>query len=204
MANAVQWTINQLYGGLQQIANGFKAVSADLDADKAQLTSLWSSTKADTNKARAANNQKLLAPLIHQNSVLRLSYLAPIRSKYNQAVQLASDALKKAGYTTPGLSGLGFVIAIAPATAVVLVVAALALLATVVVLTESQRGNTANVARIIGDANATPAQKQALLKALQDELKAAGIDFGPLAWVAVAVAAAMIVPKLLPARRAAA
>lgn len=206
-SSVVQWTVDQLWSGLQQIANGFNSVAKDLNADKAQLTALWSATKSQP-AATAAANQKLLTPLIHQNSVLRLSYLQPIRDKYNQALALAKDALAKAGYTVPGnLAGLGFVFAIAPVAAVTIVIAALALLATAIALTSSQRTNTANVARVIGDATTTPEQKAALLAAMEKELKAQpppGIDFGPIALAALAVAAIVIVPKLLPSRKAAA
>jgi hypothetical protein len=208
MAGPVQWTIDQLWSGLQQIRNGFNSVSADLKADQAQLTSLWSATKRDTNAARRAANQALLQPLIHQNSVLRLSYLAPIKANYDGAVARASSLLKKAGYTTPNLSGLGFVFEIAPATAVVLVTVALAALATVVVLTQAQRTNTSNVARILGDPSTTPEQKKALLEALNKANKSLppplipNLDFGAIAWGLAAVAAIVIVPKLLPARRA--
>lgn len=208
MAGPVQWTIDQLWSGLQQIRNGFNTVSADLKADQAELTRLWSATKKDGNAVRRAANQALLKPQIHRNSVLRLSWLAPVRDKYNQAVQLASNALRSAGYSTPNLSGLGFVFAIAPAAAVVLVVAALAILGTVAMLTQSQRTNTANIARIIGDPSTTAEQKAALLRALKEANDSLppppGLDFGALAWGLAAVAAIVIVPKLLPARRAAA
>src|SRR5882672_5857633 len=103
MAGAVQWTIDQLWGGLQRIENGFKTVKADLDADKARLTQLYNETRSDTNAQRRADNQALLNPLVHQNSVLRLSYLAPIRDKYEQAIKLAQNTLKAAGYTAPDL-----------------------------------------------------------------------------------------------------
>lgn len=207
MAGPVQWTIDQLWNGLQQIRNGFNTVSADLKADQAQLTRLWSDTKKDTNAARRTANQALLTPLIHQNSVLRLSYLAPIRDKYNSAVSTASSVLKKAGYTTPNLSGLGFEFVIAPATAVTLIVVALALLETVNLLTQAQRSNTASVARVIGDPNTTPEEKARLLAAIKGANKSLppllGLDFGAIAWGLAAVAAIVIVPKLLPGRRAA-
>lgn len=205
MAGAVQWSIDKLWSGLQQIRDGFNSVSADLKADQAELTRLWSATKADTNAARRAANQSLLQPLIHQNSVLRLSYLAPMRDKYNEAVRIASSALKSAGYTTPNLSGLGLVIAIAPATAVTLVVVALSILATITVATQAQRTNTATVARVIANANLTPQQQKDLLDAINKTNKSlpapAGLDFGWLPWAIGGVLAIMVVPKLIPARR---
>lgn len=207
MADVAQWTIDQLWTQLQKIQNGFNAVAADLKADQAQLTTLWSKTKADTNATRRAQNQALLTPLIHQNSVLRLSYLAPIKDKYTQAVNLAADALRKAGYTAPNLSGLGFAVVIAPLAAVTIVVTVLALLATAAVLTQSQRQNTATVARIVGDPNTTAAQKLAFLAALTQANKSLppppGLDLGWLPWAIGGVLAIMVVPKLLPARRAA-
>lgn len=208
MAGTVQWTIDQLWSGLQRIRDGFNTVSADLKADKAELTRLWSITKTDTNAARRTANQALLQPLIHQNSVLRLRYLAPIRDKYNSAVAAASSLLKKAGYSTPSLSGLGAAaFALAPATVVVAVTVALAALATVELLTRSQRTNTANVARVIGNANTTPQQQRDMLDAINQANRSLppplGVDLGVVAWALVAAAAIMVVPKLLPARRSA-
>lgn len=207
MADVVQWTVTELFAGLQKIEDGFNKISADLKADQAQLTALWSQTKADTDATRRAQNQALLTPLIHQNSVLRLSYLAPIKDKYTSAVNAAADALRKAGYTAPNLSGLGIVVAIAPLAAVTAVTLALALLATAIVLTAAQRKNTATVAKLIGDPTTTPAQKQALLKAMTDANQSLppppGLDFGWLPWAIGGVLAIMVVPKLLPARRAA-
>ncbi len=205
---AVQWTINQLWDGLARLRDGFNSVAADLKSNQAELTRLWSATKADTNAARRAANQKLLQPLIHQNSVLRLSYLAPIRDKYNEAVKLAADALKRAGYTTPGgLSGLGVVVAFAPLAAATLVVAALAILTTVTIATQAQRTNTASVARVIGNANLTPQQQQDLLDTINRTNRSLppppGLDFGWVPWAIGGVLAIMVVPKILPARNTA-
>lgn len=204
MADAVQWTIDQLWAGLQKIEDGFNSITASLAADKAQLTALWSQTKADASPSRAAANQALLQPLIHQNSVLRINYAQPLKDKYNQAVELASNALKSAGYSTPTLSGMGDLV-IAPLAAVTIVVAALALLATVIVLTQAQRQNTANVAKIIGDPSTTPAQKQALLDAINKANKSlpppGGLDFGWIPWAIGGVLGIMLLPKLIPSRR---
>lgn len=169
MAGAVQWTINQLWTGIQTLYDRIKQVEASLNQDKDELTALYSYARQQYEPA-GAHDRSLIEPLIHQNSVLRLTYLAPIKAKYVQAAKLASDALKRAGYTTPGLSGMGAVLAIAPAAAVVIVIAALASVATVALLTQAQRIRTSAIKALIGDPNATPTEKAQLLQQIEDEL----------------------------------
>jgi len=206
---AVQWSIDQLWTQIQRLAALAKRLRDDLQANKAELTALWSQTRLDKDPRRRAANQALLRPLIHRNSELRLSYLAPITAKFNAAIGIASAALKRAGYTAPSLGGLGAVFVIAPLAAVTAITVALALAGTAIVLTQAQRNRTAAVRAIIGDSSTTPEQKAALLKAFQDEVAAetkaaaaerpGGFDFGMLVPLAAIVAAIVLGPPLLQA-----
>ena len=200
----VQWSIDQLWNQLGKLQSLAKSLKADLDADKAQLTRLWHDTTLDKDAKRRAENQALLKPLIHNNSVLRISYLAPVTAKFQSAVAMAGSALKGAGYTVPTLGGIGIVVAIAPLAAVTIVVAALAIATTAIVLTQAQRDHTASVARLIAS-NATPEEKKALLDAMAAEEKAAGpglkppgpFDVGALIPLAGIVALIVLGPELL-------
>ncbi|MFH1177110.1 MAG: hypothetical protein V1750_06860 [Acidobacteriota bacterium] len=212
MAGAVQWSIDQLYSGLQQIYNQIKSIESSLNTDKAELTKLYAFARAEYDPA-GAYDRALLDPLIHRNSVLRLSYLKPIKDKYAQAVSLASKALKSAGYTTPGLSGLGAAFVIAPAAAVVLVVAALAAVATVALLTQAQRNRTAALKAVIGNEDSTPAEKTAMLAAMKDAINAESKVPGPLGsfdWLVPAIGLVAVIVlgpsvlKMISSRRAAA
>ncbi len=211
MAGAVQWSIDQLWKGLQSLKNQISAIDAKLNQDKAELTTLYAWARQEYDPA-GAYDRALLTPLIHQNSVLRLNYLKPLKDKFTQATNLASDALRRAGYTTPGLSGLGAVFVIAPAAAVTIVIVALAAVATVAVLTESQRNRTKAMLAVMQDASTSPAEKAALVKQMEEEIAKEpklllGQDVG---WVVPAlgvVAIIMLGPSLLkalPARRTAA
>ena len=123
MPDVIQWGIDEFWGQLQALENAIVSEQNSLNADKAQLTSLYSVATRDPNPQSRAANQALLNPLIHRNSVLRLSYLQPVKDKFNQAVALASSALRAVGYTTPNLSGLG-VLPLVPIAAVALVIVA--------------------------------------------------------------------------------
>jgi len=206
-AAAVQWSIDQLWTQLQKLQSLATRLKADLQANKAELTALWTQTTKDPDAKRRAANQALLRPLIHRNSELRLSYLAPIVARFNTAVGLARDALVRAGYKVPTLGGLGAVFVIAPLAAVTIIVATLSLAAIAVVLTEAQRNRTATVRAIMQDRSTTPEQKLALLQAQTAEVKAeekaaakekpAGFDFGALVPLAAIVAVIVLGRPLL-------
>lgn len=211
MAGAVQWSINQFWGQLQNLKSQIDQVDSTLRANKARLTALYSAARAANDPRRDA----MLGPLIHQNSVLRLTYLQPIKDKFNAAVKAADSALRSAGYTTPQLNGLGVVVAIAPAAAVTAVLLALAAVAVVMRLTQAQVTNTETVAKIIADPTTTPEQKLALAKGVAeatDKMNKSlpppgGFDFGDLVPLAALVAIILLGPRILdmlPKRRAAA
>lgn len=205
MANAVvQWTVDQLWSGLRKFQAGLTSLRADLLADKAQLTELWSRTKADPDVKRREANQKLLAPQIHNNSVLRMTYLGPLTERFNQAAEAGRKALAAAGYTTPSLSGLGVVVAIAPAAAVAVVVTALALLATAMTLTAAQRKHTGMLATLLADPSTTAKEKQALLEELEkvQENAPKGFNLNDLGPILVGVGVLMVLPTLVQSFRA--
>ncbi len=219
MANAVQWTVTQFWGQLQRLSDAINAVSAQLGADKAQLTQLYAKAKA-TPDPKGAQDRALLQPLIHRNSELRLTYLAPIKAKFREAVSAAAAVLKSAGYTTPQLSGVAEpesaglgALPLVPVVAVAAVLVALAAVNIVSNMTAAQRQRTAAIAAVLADKGTTPAEKQALIKSVTDaakqEAKANPPLFDPsslvlpLALVAVIVLGPNLL-RLLPARRAAA
>lgn len=209
MANAVQWTVDQFYGQLQTLKSQIDAVGATLDADRARLAKLYDTARRNMDPARDV----YLSPLIHQNNVLRITYLAPIKAKFNEAVNATSKLLRSAGYTTPALTGLELgVLPIVPVVAVSAVLVALAAVAVVHRLTQAQVANTNAMAAIMNDRTTTPDQKLALAKAITDQTKqqrkANPPLFDPSAYVLpLAIVAAIILgPRLLSAfpRRAAA
>jgi hypothetical protein len=203
MAGAVQWTIDQLWSGLQQLENQITSVESTLNANKAELTSLYAQARAEYDPA-GAHDRAMLDPLVHQNTVLRLSYLAPIKARFNQAVQLAATALRGAGYSTPQLTGLGVVIAIAPVAAVTLVLVALTAIAVVYRLTQAQTDRTATMRALFTDASATPAQKLALAAAMKQQTEAdthanppLGLDFGAMVLPLGILAVILLAPQVL-------
>lgn len=171
MADAAQVTVTAFWNQLQNIQNQIKAVDAKLRADKATLTALYSRARNQSEPDRS-RNCAYLDPLIHQNSVLRMSYLAPIKSKFNEAVAAASSALKRAGYTTPNLSGLGIVPAVIIVPAIAVAALGIAAAAVVVVwrMTESQVNRTKTAREIFGDPNTTPKQKLEIAQAFESEM----------------------------------
>lgn len=209
MANAVQWTVDQFYTQLQALKSQIDSVAATLDADRSRLSQLYDTARRNMDPARDA----YLEPLIHQNTVLRLQYLAPIRAKFNEAVSATSKLLRSGGYSTPTLSGLELgVLPIVPVVAVSAVLLALAAVAVLYRLTQSQVANTNAMAAIMGDRTTTADQKLALAKAITDQTKqqrqANPPLFDPNAFVLpLAIIAAIVLgPQLLRAfpRRAAA
>ena len=208
MASPIQWTVTQFWNQLQNVQNQIKAVDAKLQADKATLTALYSQARQQYEPA-GAHDRAYLDPLIHQNSVLRMSYLAPVKSKFNAAVAAASSALKSAGYTTPNLSGLGIVPAliIVPAAAVTALGLAAAAVAIVYRMTESQVNRTATARAIFSDRNTSPEQKLQLAGAFQQEMEAEkknappppGFDVGWILPTAAVIALIVLGPQLLRA-----
>jgi hypothetical protein len=208
MASPIQWTVTEFWNQLQNVENQIHAVDSALQADKATLTALYSQARKEYDPA-GAHDRAYLEPLIHQNSVLRLTYLAPVKSKFNGAVAAASAALKKAGYTTPNLSGLGVVpaVVIVPAIAVAALGIAAAAVLIVNTLTQSQRNRTATALAIFGDPNTTPEQKLQLAGAFQNEMatekKTAppplGFDTSWILPTAAVIALIVLGPQLLRA-----
>jgi hypothetical protein len=208
MANPVQWTVTEFWKQLQQLENQIHAVESALRADQATLTALYSQARKQYEPA-GAHDRAYLEPLIHHNSVLRLSYLAPVKSKFNEAVAAASAALKRGGYTTPNLSGLGLVpaVIIVPAIAVAALGIAAAAVLVVNRLTEAQINRTATARAIFSDLSTTPAQKLELARAFQQEMESEkknappppGIDLGWILPTAVVVAVIVLGPQLLRA-----
>lgn len=198
MASVVQWTIDQFWNQLQSLKSQIDQVDKALTADKLKLQSMYTYAREHYDPARDV----YLAPLIHRNSELRLNYLAPIKRKFADAVNAASTALKAAGYTTPTLSGVGFVFAIAPAAAVVIVLAALSAVAVVWRLTQAQVTRTDAMARLFNDPSTTPEQKIALSKQMQDQISKEpknplGFNVNDLLPLAGVVALIVLGPRIL-------
>lgn len=194
MAGVVQWGIDQLWSELQRLEDLATGLKRDLVANKNELTHLWTMSRAIPDPKAMKRAQDKLRPLIHQNSVIRTQYVAPIVQKFNAAVALAGQKLKAAGYTTPTLSGLGFAFVIAPAAAVVLVITALSLVYIANRLTQANITATQNVHDMIA-AGFTPAQIEDISR--RTPTKPLGFDFGDLMPIALLVAAVFIVPPLL-------
>lgn len=209
MAGAVQWTIDQFWGQLQNLKSQIDAVDAALNTDKVRLGTLYKQVKARYDPSADA----FIAPAIHQNTVLRLTYLQPIKDKFRQAVNAASSVLHSAGYTTPTLSGLG-VLPVVPVVAVTAVVLALSAVAIVWRMTQAQVNRTNAMLAIYQDASTTTEQKLALAKAQQAQVDAdnrtpppLGFNVGDLVPLAAIVAVIVLGPsilRMLPGRRSAA
>jgi hypothetical protein len=206
MAGPVQTTVTAFWNQLQNVQNQIKAVDAKLQADKAVLQRLYSETRQRLDPM-GAHDRAYLDPLIHQNSVLRLSYLAPVKSKFNAAVAASSSVLKSAGYTTPNLSGLGVIlpaVIIVPAVAVAALGIAAAAVLIVNRMTQTQVSRTATARSIFSDPGTTPAQKLELAKAFQAEMDAEKknapsplFDTGWIVPAAALVALIVLGPQLL-------
>ena len=211
MANPVQWTVDQFWAQLQSVKNQITAVDSSLASNKTQLQAMYTTART----AGDTHGMAVLNPLIHQNSVLRLSYLKPIKDDFNKAVAAASNALKAAGLTTPQLSGMGVVpaLVIVPVICVTLVLGMIAAVKIVNRMTQAQITDTETTKAILTNPNTTPAEKLALAdaqkKAAEQRLKDnpppfdVGALVGPLALVALIVLGPQIM-RMLPARRGAA
>lgn len=206
MAGAVQWTVDQFYAQLQALKSQIDAVDSTLTANKNQLAKMYDTARRNYDPARDV----YLAPLIHQNTVLRLNYLAPIKAKFNEAVAASSKLLRSAGYTTPALAGLELgVLPIVPVVAAAAVIVALAAVAVCYRLTQAQVTNTNAMAAIMGDKSTTAEQKIALAKTITEQTKQQQranpplFDPNALVMPLALVLAILVVPKMLPRRAAA-
>jgi len=212
MADVVQWGIDEFYAQLQNLENIAAGLKNRANANRLDLMHLWDATKTQPEPTRT-KNQQLLNPLIHQNSVLRTQYLAPITAKFNEAVNAASAVIRQAGYQAPAtLSGLGIapVLIIVPTVAITAVVVALAWASVASKQLDVQNKNTQNVAAIINDHTLTPAQRTAELAALTSNQQAAaaaakaagapppGFDLTQLTPILIGIAAILVLPSLLP------
>lgn len=209
MAGAVQWTIDQFWGQLQKLKSQIDAVDAALNTDKARLGTLYKQLQSRYDPSADA----FVAPAIHQNTVLRLTYLKPIKDDFRKAVNAASGVIRSAGYTTPTLSGLGVLPAV-PVIAVTLVIACLSAVAIVWRMTQAQVNRTNAMLAIYQDPNTTADQKLALAKSMKDQIDAdnrtpppLGFNLGDVTTLAAIVAVIVIAPsvlRMLPGRRTAA
>lgn len=181
MPNAVaQWTVAQFWNQAQSLKSGIDGVEARLNANKADLQAIYTQMRINMDPSRDA----FVAPLIHQNTVLRISYLAPIKAKYNEAVTAAKNVLAAAGYgyMAPyggGLAGLGLGPLVVPIVAVSAVLVGLTAYAIVYRLTEAQIIRTNTVKAIMTNPSTTMEQKAAQMKLLQDEIKTEGQNTPP-------------------------
>lgn len=211
MADVAQWSIDQFYSAIQSVWALANKAKSDLGANRTTLMRLWDVTKTQAPDV-AKKHQAVLTPLIHNNSVLRTQYLAPLMDKYKSAVNAGSGALRQAGFTAPTLAGppatLGF-IPVVPLVAIAAIIVALSAASILNGWIATQRKNTDTAAAIIGDKTLTPEQRVAEVKALTDNLKAAataaaaqnplkGFSLDSVVPVLGLIAAILIVPKLLP------
>lgn len=208
MPGPVQVTVSAFWNQLQGVENQIHSVESALLADKATLTALYAQARKEYDPA-GAHDRAYIEPLIHQNSVLRLSYLAPVKAKFNAAVSAASAALKRAGYTTPSLSGLGIVpaVIIVPVIAVAALGIAAAAVLVVYRLTQSQVNRTATARAIFSDPSTSPEQKLRLAAGFQQEMELEKKNAPPppgfdVSWIlptALVVALIVLGPQLLRA-----
>jgi hypothetical protein len=211
MANIAQMAVNEFWASLKSLESVAKVEGAALEANRLKLIGASSAARKDPVKARSAQRQAALAPLIHRNSELRMQY-RDLVGRFNSAVKSAAGVIRKVGLAAPDtLSGLG----IAPAVILVPIVAVAALgtaWAIAYSIQESRRNldkATDLAIRVAGDPSATPEQRAAAMKILANAKETApkgplGLDLESLTVPLLIVAAILLVPKMLPARRAAA
>ena len=200
MAGAVQWTIEQFWGELQNLKGQLDQADAALRADAASLGALYAQLRTRMDPMRDI----LVAPQIHRNTEIRLNYLNPVRAKYVQAVNAAAGALRGAGYTVPALGEVGILPAL-PVVAITAVVVALSAVAICWRMTQAQVNASATVRAVFSDTHTTPAQKAALANSLQAAFEAQkkatppppGFDLGALVPLAAIVAAIVLGPQIL-------
>lgn len=202
---AAQMGVNEFWSWLQDLSNKGAQLKADLSADRLQLMNLYTLARNDSDKARGAAHMKALDPVINNNSMLRLRY-QDLASKFKSAVDGASALLKKAGLSTPTLSGLGIAPIIILGVALAAAATAWAIYESVRTATDSQRRATAALANILADPNATPAEKLAAAQGLTKPAGQNPFDLGAIAPILGLVVLVMVLPsvtQMLPKRRAA-
>lgn len=200
----VQMGVTEFWKSLQALETYGKAEKSALDKDKLRLQNAYSATRKDTNATRGKANQAILNPLIHKNSQLRLMY-ADLIAKFNQAVNSASDTLKKAGLNAPVLNGLGEVTTAVVVVSIVAVSALGAAWAVAYSLHEQRATATKAIdaaLTVYNDPNATPAQRAAAANTINKQAAAAAAPQDPfglsnLLPIAGLLALALIVPPLL-------
>jgi hypothetical protein len=201
MANVAQMAVNEFWTSINALRTTANTENAALEAQRRKLIASSASARSDPDKARSAQRQAVLAPLIHRNSQLRMQY-RDLVGKFNSAVKSASDFLTKHNFTVP--DQLGQI-----ETGVVIVGVAVAVLGTawaVAYSIQSSRRNLDkaidNALRVANDPSATPEQR----RAAQDLLKIAdktlpkgplGLDLGSLTVPLIVVAVILVGPQLL-------
>lgn len=200
--------VDAFRASLESLSVAAKQERARLNADKMRLQAAYSSTRRDTNAARASANQALLQPLIHKNSELRLRYADLVRN-FNAAVTKAAAVLKSAGLTFQPLSGMGAAVIVVP----VVAIAALGTAWAIYAIVHEQAGAQSRMIDVatatINNPNATEAERRAAWDILNKEAGKPDPGHDPLGLASLAplmllAAVIVIVPPLIQARRGAA
>mgnify|MGYP001618152054 CR=1 FL=1 len=201
MANPIQVAMDTFWSQLQSLEARTGALKNDLEADRLKLMALWSSTKRDPNRDRAAQNQALLSPQIHNNSVLRLKYRGLVAA-FNKVLGITRETLIQAGYQPPdNLAGLGVIAPfIVPTIAAAALATAFLIYQSIRTATDSQRRATAALAKLVEDPTASPAARAAAAAALGKSAQPGGL-VQQLVPVLGILAALVFLPSLLPKRR---
>lgn len=202
MANPAQMAMDEFWSQINKLESISGALKNDLEADRLKLMALWSATTRDPDRARAAQNQAALQPVIHNNSTLRLRY-RDLAGAFNNALAFTRDAMVKAGYKPPtNLAGLGQVQLLVPAVAVAALATAFLIYQSIRTATDAQRRATATLAKLVEDPTATPAERAAAVAALGKSATPTDL-MGQIVPVLAILAAIVVLPSVLPKRRAA-
>ena len=210
MPSGSQMVVNEFWTSINALRDTANVENAALEAQRRKLIAASASARSDPDKARSADRQAILAPLIHRNSVLRLQY-RDLVGKFNTAVKAASDFLKKHGFTVPDQLGAVEAGVVIVGTAVAVLGTAWAVAYAIQASRRSLDKAIDNAIRVANDPSATPEQRAAakeLLKIADATLPKGplGLDLGSLTVPLLIVAVIMVGPQLLSAfgrRRAA-
>jgi hypothetical protein len=145
--------------------------------------------------ADMAARQDLLKGQIHTNSILRTTYNT-IHGQLVDAANKGAAALRSGGYTVPNLSGLGFVVALAPLTAVAILVAVAGAVVIAWRLTEGQVQRTDAIAKLWGN-DTIPVDQKLELMAAQRETEKAAAQANPLSLDGLIVPLALVLAILV-------
>jgi hypothetical protein len=201
MANVAQMAVNEFWTSINALRTTANTENAALEAQRRKLIASSASARSDPDKARSAQRQAVLAPLIHRNSQLRMQY-RDLVGKFNSAVKSASDFLKKHNFTVP--DQLGQI-----ETGVVIVGVAVAVLGTAWAIAYSIQASRRNLdkcvdltIRVASNLNSTPEQFAAAKQCRELATKTApkgpfGLDLESLTVPLLIVAAIMVGPQLL-------